>query len=149
MGVSQLLLSISLPSSAFGRRIKSKTTWGDAAPIFPGKIDEDAYNRIVDDMLAVLSTYGLTESIEVEGGLKGYRVPATVIEWRLGSPEEQQGTNPFFHDLYHNIAEMLQNDTRLLHRLQAREHTAQVDALVGQVTLFECSHDGARDHHDQ
>ena len=114
--------------SAFGRRIKSKTTWGDVALIFPGKIDEDAYNRIVDDMLAVLSTYGLTESIEVEGGLKGYRVPATVIEWRLGSPEEQQGTNPFFYDLYHNIAEMLRDDNGFLHRLQAREHTAQVDA---------------------
>jgi superfamily II DNA/RNA helicase len=114
--------------SAFGRRIKSKTTWADAAPIFPGKIDEDAYNRIVDDMLAVLASYGLAEPIEVEGDLKGYRVPATVIEWRLGAPEEQEGTNPFFYDLYHNIAEMLRNDNRFLHRLQAREHTAQVDA---------------------
>ena len=114
--------------SAFGRRVKSKTTWGDAARIFPGKIDEDAYNGIVDDMLAVLATYGLAEAVEVEGGVTGYRVPATVIEWRLGSPQEQAGANPFFLDLYHNISEMLRHGNRFLHQLQAREHTAQVDA---------------------
>jgi superfamily II DNA/RNA helicase len=114
--------------SAFGRRIKSKTTWGDAARAFPDKIDEDAYNDIADDMLTVLATYGLAEAVEVEGGLTGYRVPATVIEWRLGPPEEQEGANSFFLDLYHNISEMLRHDDRFLHQLQAREHTAQVDA---------------------
>jgi hypothetical protein len=81
--------------SAFGRRIKSKTTWGNAVRIFPAKIDEDAYNDIVDDMLAVLATYGLAEAVEVEGGLPGYRVPATVIEWRLGSPDERKRQSLF------------------------------------------------------
>lgn len=114
--------------SAFGRRVKSKATWGDAASAFPGKLDEDAYNEIVDDMLGVLVTYGLAEALEVEAGYTGYRVPATVIEWRLGSAEKQDGANPFFLDLYHNVAELLRGGDRFLHALQAREHTAQVDA---------------------
>src|SRR4051795_5758533 len=83
-------------------------------------------------MLAVLGVYGLAEEIEVEGGRKGYRVPATVIEWRLAQDEAPDRANTFFLDLYHNVAEMLGQGERLLHALQAREHTAQVDADVRQ-----------------
>jgi superfamily II DNA/RNA helicase/very-short-patch-repair endonuclease len=114
--------------SAFGRRVKAKATWGEAAAAFPGKLDETAYNEIVDDMLGVLDTYGLVEPLKVDGGYTGYRVPATVIEWRLGPQEQQDAANRFFLDLYHNVAEMLRSDDRFLHTLQAREHTAQVDA---------------------
>jgi superfamily II DNA/RNA helicase/very-short-patch-repair endonuclease len=114
--------------SAFGRRVKAKGTWGSAASVLPGKLDEDAYNEIVDDMLGVLSTYGLTEPLAVEGGYTGYRVPSTVIEWRLGDGSMGDNDNAFFLDLYNNVAEMLRSDDRLLHVLQAREHTAQVPA---------------------
>ena len=91
--------------SVFGRRVKSKATWEDAASIFSDKVGEETYNEIVDNMLAVLGIYGLVEPLEVEGGFTGYRVPATVMEWRLG--EQQDAANPFFLDLYHNVAEML------------------------------------------
>jgi hypothetical protein len=64
--------------SAFGRKVKAKNTWGAAAEAVPGRVDEDAYNRIVDDMLGVLATYGLAEPVEVEGGYTGWRVPASV-----------------------------------------------------------------------
>ena len=111
--------------SVFGRRVKAKGTWEKAASAFTGKIDEDIFNEIVDDMLSVLGTYGLVEPLDVEGGLIGYRVPATVMEWRLGEPQDT--ANPFFLDLYNNVAEMLREEDRFLHLLQAREHTAQVD----------------------
>lgn len=42
--------------SAFGRKIKARTTWEAASAAFARKIDADAYNEIVDDMLAVLGT---------------------------------------------------------------------------------------------
>jgi superfamily II DNA/RNA helicase/very-short-patch-repair endonuclease len=113
--------------SAFGRRVKSKATWKDAAAAFPQKLGEDAFNEIVDDMLHVLTIYGLAEPVDVEGGYVGYRVPATVIEWRLGRKEQQDSANPFFLDLYHNVAEMLRDGDCFLHSMQAREHTAQVD----------------------
>ncbi len=114
--------------SVFGRKVKAKATWGAAAAAFPGKLDEDAYNAIVDDMLSVLVTYGLAEPLDVEGGYTAYRVPASVIEWRLGDADAQDAANRFFLDLYHNVAEMLRSDDRFLHVLQAREHTAQVDS---------------------
>ena len=114
--------------SAFGRKVKAKSTWEGAAAAFPGKLDENAYNEIVDDMLGVLVTYGLAEPLDVEGGFTGYRVPSSVIQWRLGEEETQDSANQFFLDLYNNVAEMLRSDDRFLHALQAREHTAQVDA---------------------
>ncbi len=114
--------------SAYGRKLKAKATWGTAADLMPGKIDEDGYNRLVDDMLGVLAVYGLAEPLDVEGGYKGWRVPASVIEWRLGDGREGDSDNSFFLDLYHNVSEMLRSDDRFLHALQAREHTAQVDA---------------------
>ena len=36
--------------------------------------------------------------------------------------------NVFFRNLYENVAVLLDSDDRLLHQLEAREHTAQVDA---------------------
>jgi len=114
--------------SAFGRKVKAKATWKAAATAFAGKLDEDAYNQIVDDMLGVLTTYGLAEPLDVEGGYTAYRVPSSVIEWRLGEKDSQDAANLFFLDLYDNVAEMLRSDDRFLHTLQAREHTAQVDA---------------------
>jgi very-short-patch-repair endonuclease len=114
--------------SAFGRKIKARATWEAAGATFPHKIDGDAFNEIVDDMLAVLGTYGLAEQIEVEGGHKGYRVPASVIEWRIGDGDGGDSENRFFLDLYNNVADMLREEDRFLHTLQAREHTAQVDS---------------------
>jgi superfamily II DNA/RNA helicase len=114
--------------STFGRKIKAKSTWEAAATAFPQKIDEATYNEIIDGMLDVLTIYGLAEPIDVEGGHKGFRVPASVIEWRIGDGTGGDSTNRFFLDLYHNVSEMLRGDDRFLHTLQAREHTAQVDA---------------------
>jgi Lhr-like helicase len=44
------------------------------------------------------------------------------------SQGEQDAANRFFLDLYHNVIEMLRDGHCFLHTLQAREHTAQVDA---------------------
>ncbi|MBX7133455.1 MAG: DEAD/DEAH box helicase [Fimbriimonadaceae bacterium] len=114
--------------SVFGRRVRAKATWKDAISRFPAKIDEDAYNAIADDMLAVLQVYGLVEPVEIKRDLTGFQVPSSTLEWREGSTEKQADANPFFRDLYDNVAEMLRQNDRLLHVLHAREHTAQVDA---------------------
>src|SRR5271165_7619771 len=79
-------------------------------------------------MLRVLGIYGLAEPLDAEGGYAGYRVLATVMEWRLGPKEQQDSANRFFLDLYHNVAELLRSGDRVLHTFRARKHTAQVGA---------------------
>ena len=118
--------------SAFGRKLKSTAFWGSRNPHYPVKFDESAYNSVVDDVLGVLTTYGYVESSELEGGRIGYRIDSSVLEWRVAVRGEagtgQDATNAFFRTLYENVAGLLGSEDRLFHLLEAREHTAQVDA---------------------
>ena len=120
--------------SAFGRKIKSQAFWGPGNSCYPSRFDEGVYNQLIDDVLTVLMTYGYVEGSDLDGQRTGYRIDSTVLEWRLAdeAPKEETPTNSFFRSLYHNVADLLDTDSRLLHQLEAREHTAQVDAEVRQ-----------------
>jgi hypothetical protein len=80
-------------------------------------------------MLAGLSTHGLVDRENLRGGFTGWQVVSTVLEWRQPDPAmaATQTANPFFRDLYRHVAQVLGGSDRFLHRLEAREHTAQVD----------------------
>ena len=118
--------------SAFGRRFKSAAYWGQSNPHYPEKFNEDEYNRVIDDVLRVLATYGYVESSELGGGRVGYRIDGSALEWRAAAEGEHGGdrdaANRFYRELYRNVARLLGSEDRLFHQLEAREHTAQVDA---------------------
>ena len=118
--------------SAFGRRFKSAAYWGQSNPHYPEKFNEDEYNRVIDDVLRVLATYGYVESSELGGGRVGYRIDGSALEWRAAAEGEHGGdrdaANRFYRELYRNVAGLLGSEDRLFHQLEAREHTAQVDA---------------------
>lgn len=121
--------------SEFGRTIMRQGVWGDDNPGFPSKFTEEVYNQVVDDILQVLTTYGYVEPTSLIEDLTGYRIDSSVFEWREAAEAADTGTaqsatNAFFRDLYRNTANFLDGDDRFLHQLEAREHTAQVDAEV-------------------
>ncbi len=120
--------------SGFGRRLKSQAFWGQNNPAYPQKFDENAYNAIVDDILGVLTAYGYVEPTELDGDRIGYRIDSSVLQWRLSEAAGggSGSVNEFFRNLYENVAALLSSEDRLLHQLEAREHTAQVDAEVRQ-----------------
>ena len=92
---------------------------------------------MVDDVLAVLTIYGYVEPSELDGGRS--RVPHRrfgVLEWRLASAGEE-GSGPAGRPIAANVffrASIRERggtpglEDRLFHQLEAREHTAQVDA---------------------
>ena len=115
--------------SAFGRRVRAKAFWGTDNRNYPPNFDEAVYNAILDDVLRVLEVYGYVEPTDLDGTRTGYRINSAVLEWRLaGQDDARAATNPFFRGLYENVAGLLTAEDRVLHQLQAREHTAQVDA---------------------
>ena len=69
--------------SVFGRKLKSQAFWGRDNSCYPSKFDEDVYNSIMDDILAVLVTYGYVESTELDNGRIGFRIDSSVLEWRF------------------------------------------------------------------
>ena len=117
--------------SAFGRELRSRILSHEGSPQM--KFDEDLYNAVIDDILDVLATYGLVEPSPLDGGVVGYRIDSSVLEWRLSKPADNGAgipANPFFRDLYRNIAKLLEDDDCFLRQLEAREHTAQVDPEI-------------------
>jgi ATP-dependent helicase YprA (DUF1998 family) len=117
--------------SEFGRRIKAHATWGASNPDYPKKFDDETYNELMDFMLRVLGTYGYVERTELGDKRTAYRIDSSVLEWTAAKVEEGEGSeNAFFRALYGNIASQLMQGERVLHQLEAREHTAQVDSDV-------------------
>jgi superfamily II DNA/RNA helicase/very-short-patch-repair endonuclease len=116
--------------SRFGRQVKRPTLWGEGNPHYPRRFTEDDYNALVDAALKVLSTYGLVEPIDLSRGLTGYRIDASIIEWHEGDPDKTEQANAFFRTLYENVSVMLGAGETVLHQLEAREHTAQVDSAM-------------------
>ena len=116
--------------SAFGRKVKSQSFWGQGNPCYPTRFDEDVYNALIDDVLSVLATYGYVEHQDLDSERIGYRIDGSVLEWRLAgeAATDHSPANVFFRNLYENVTALLDNDDRLLHQLEAREHTAQIDA---------------------
>ena len=112
--------------SSFGKKVRARTTWKEAISQVDGPINDDLYNIIVDHLLGVMRIYGLVDEVELDSGGVGYRIPSSILKWKLNDHPHE--SNPFFFTLYDNMAEMLRQGDRLLHSLQAREHTAQVDA---------------------
>ena len=101
---------------------------------YPSLKATDAH-EIITDLFQVLSDTGLlTEAVKPDGDdTAGYRLRAAVIGWHKGSGlsgaedrvrrtldnEEGPRVNPFFRDLYKDVASTLAG-------LRAKEHTAQV-----------------------
>ena len=118
--------------SAFGRTLKSQAARERNKAFGPSGFDENAYNEVVDGMLAALKTHGYVAEADAGDGRVGYLVDSSMLEWRLAedSPENRESANAFFRNLYENVANLLYSDDRMLHQLEAREHTAQVDTDV-------------------
>jgi superfamily II DNA/RNA helicase len=123
--ISQYAVFISSRSS-FGKKVRARTTWKEAISQVDGPINDDLYNILVDHLLSVLRIYGLVEDVGLDNGGVGFRIPSSVLQWKI--QDNSARSNAFFTSLYDNMAEMLRQGDRLLHSLQAREHTAQVDA---------------------
>ncbi len=121
--------------SAFARRFKAQGFWGRDNPHYPAHFNEAVYNTVIDDVLSVLEVYGFVEPSDLGNAHTGYRINSSVLEWKPADGEgaEPDQANPFFRALYQNVSRLLSADDRLLHQLEAREHTAQVDSEAREV----------------
>lgn len=112
--------------SAFGRRLKMqiRRKLGEATAF-----GEAEYNAAMDQALGLLTEYGYVQPADMGDGRIGYRIASAVLEWRSGPPAgAQETTHAFLRTLYRSLADLRGQNYRFLHQLEAREHTAQVDA---------------------
>jgi hypothetical protein len=124
-GTRRNLLAVS-PRGAFGRYLRRP----EAGLL--GPVDVADSGRVIDDLFRVLASAGLLSVRESPDGPE-YQINAAALRWRAGdgkagaadplrktfAGEEEARVNPFFRDLYRDLASRYAG-------MLAREHTAQV-----------------------
>ena len=117
--------------SAMGRYLRRPNQF----PGFAGTLNTDDAQRLIQEILHVLTRAGILTEVDVDGA-RGYRLRASSLVWAAGdgttaAPDPIRKTvdadtggrvNAFFRSLYTEVA-------RELRGLAAREHTAQVDPV--------------------
>ncbi|MEP7161075.1 MAG: DEAD/DEAH box helicase [Dermatophilaceae bacterium] len=115
--------------SAFARYI------GDPKRGLARRLSVDQKQQVIADLFTVMTEVGLLSEVEERNGVPGYRLKASTVRWLAGdgehgaedrlrrtvSSDAAPRPNPYFRDLYREIAESMRG-------LRAREHTAQVPA---------------------
>ena len=124
------------------------------------KWKDDLYQELTGHLLAMLTAWGLVKPKQVRVGkrksevLQGWRLNSSALRWTLVDPEaapqdsyaerlrEQQESsgrrgpvNSYFRSLYEDLASLIADPEQaegrpFVQTLEAREHTAQVDAGV-------------------
>ena len=107
-----------------GKALRSKKLWGETLPA-------EEYEEVVRQLLKAAEAHQIVRRISVGGDKPAWRLAPSAL--RIFPAEERadgRRQNPFFRELYEQVAEMLGNDGALPFAFEAREHTAQVDHQV-------------------
>ncbi len=113
--------------SALGKILRTPKLWGGSA-IRDLKAKE--LDALVENLLqAAASIHGLVSEEVTPFGHTGWRLNDGCVEFHLGdASSEARRENPFFRDLYRNLAHLLREPGNPLFGFEARPHTAQVDS---------------------
>ena len=114
--------------SEFARKLNAADRWGEDNPHFTGRLSKDEYSKVISALLTALGRYGLIEAVPLANKQLGYQLNSSVMEWHLPSEEDAHRSNLFFRNLYQDTASLLSDKNNFLHRIAAREHTAQVES---------------------
>ena len=107
-----------------GKTLRDSRLWEDA---HAGSLSRNEYQTLFEFMIRIAQAGGFIRRDEhTDFNLPGYRLNAGRIRFLAG--EGGTAANAFFIDQYRGIADVLAQQDRSLFAMEAREHTAQVDA---------------------
>ena len=124
--------------SVLGQTLKRASTWGEHDYHALGQVTEKNYGELINSLLIVLVKYGLAEEVAVDNHQQGYQLIGEFLQWRpaesVSKPDrdstlvmKNHTDNDYYKTLYGTVAGLLLKGQRTLFKLEAREHTAQVD----------------------
>src|SRR5690606_3367576 len=115
--------------SALGRQLRSSKMWGGAVG---GPLKRDDYLEVLRALLDAAIAGGFVRRRDhAPFQVPGYPLISLVVRFHASAPAHR--ANPYFVDLYGTLADMLGMPGHPLFDLEAREHTAQVEADVREV----------------
>lgn len=111
------------PQSAIGRIIRSMS-FGGVKPA-----NQQEVTDVINGLLQAALNYGLVISATSAVGGEGWRLLASSVSFALNNgTKEPERNNPFFQNLYQEIANILIEGGTALFGFEGREHTAQVES---------------------
>jgi hypothetical protein len=115
--------------TGLGRRLRSSRLWDNVGASGLKRAD---YMELMDALLQAAIAGGFVRRHEhTPFRVPGYQLNSLAVRFR--SDESKERANRFFSELYRSMAEVLALPGHPLFDLEAREHTAQVDAKVREV----------------
>lgn len=120
--------------SGLGRSLRSSQLWGGDPAIRDLKARD--FDALIRALLDAASAHGLvSEEVTPFDNAPGSRLNDACVSFKRAAPSgrTRSSENPFFTDLYANLARMLCDPSHPLFGFEAREHTAQVDGEKRQV----------------
>lgn len=110
--------------TGLGKAIRHKSIWGGET------LPEREYEDLLETLLTAAASHQIVRR-SVEDGVPSWRLAATAA--RLFPSEQRvdgKRANPFFRQLYDQVADLLASPDGLPFSFEAREHTAQVEPDV-------------------
>ena len=115
--------------TSLGRLLRSPKLWENAAA---SGLKRGDYLELLNALLGAAMAGGYVRRYEqTPFRAPGYQLNSLAVRFRSDEPAER--ANRFFADLYRSMAEVLALPGHPLFDLEAREHTAQVDAKVREI----------------
>lgn len=112
-----------------GRALRSAKLWDSPVALSMSRID---FRRLVEAMLDAAARAGLVRRFDqTPFQTVGYQLNSLAVTIRAGDADP--GANPYFIALYRKLSQLLAHPEHPLFGLEAREHTAQVDARIREV----------------
>jgi len=107
-----------------GKALRHKRLWGELLPA-------SEYEDLIRQLLKAAEAHQIVRRVAIGGDNPAWRLAPSAL--RIFPAEERadgRRQNPFFRELYEQVADMLGTDGALPFSFEAREHTAQVDHQV-------------------
>ena len=103
--------------------------WQDVKSTLPSPVttDRKAMQNLVCDMTSCLCQKGILRENKTKFG-SFYQLDQDAIMWSFPRNASEVSVNPFFRNLYLDIAHMIEQDGKTLFEFEAQEHTAQVSS---------------------
>jgi hypothetical protein len=125
-----------------GRQFRSSKLWDNPDAT---RLDRQSYRELIDALLAAAMAGGFVRRFEhTPFRTVGYQLNSLSVTFRSGSAEKaERRINRYFADLYRSLGKVLALPGHPLFEIEAREHTAQVDAKVREIREMRFRYDKA------
>lgn len=111
--------------SKLGKQLRHASLWDGV------QVPAKEYDELIEALLQAAEAHQFVRRINAGYDAGAWRLAPTALRLKLVDNEtEAKRRNPFFRQLYEQVADMLGHSGNLPYSFEAREHTAQVDQDV-------------------